>query len=117
MKIRFLLLLFLGCQILQAQQVHFRTNILGYQPQDEKVAFIMSDQALKGKAALIDQQSGKEVFKTKIREAAGNKWGKFSRQYLFDFSAFKKAGNYTIQIGEHQSNAIQITQEVYADYH
>ena len=79
MTMRLVLLLLLGCQMLFAQQVHIRANIVGYLPEDAKVALIMSDQPIQQKAALYDANTGEVVFKAKAEEANGRKWGKFNR--------------------------------------
>ena len=48
-----------------AQDIHIRTNIIGYFPEDTKVALIMAKDALKGKAELISEE-GESVLKKKI---------------------------------------------------
>ena len=58
----FILLFFFGCHMLLAQQVHIRTNMLGYLPEDTKVAFIMSDLPIKKKVVLYDSKTGVQVF-------------------------------------------------------
>lgn len=116
MTARIVLLLLLGCQLLSAQELHIRTNIVGYTPEDTKVALIMSDQMINKKIVLYDTKTGKVAFEAKAKEADGEKWGKFSRQYLFDFSTIKTSGTYLIRIGKKESTPIYIHQEAYANY-
>ena len=117
MTMRLVLLLLLGGQMLFAQQVHIRTNIVGYLPEDTKVALIMSDQPIQKKATLYDANTGKVVFKAKAEKANGRKWGEFNQQYLFDFSTVTIPGSYFIQVGEHQSTTIIIDQGAFKNYH
>jgi hypothetical protein len=82
----------------QTAGIYIRTNLIGYHKEDSKVAFILSDKALRKKIKLVDKQSSKIVFKGKPKATKNKKWGKFKYQYLFDFSKFKKAGTYSIEI-------------------
>lgn len=113
---RFVLILLFGCQMLFAQQIHIRTNIIGYKPEDTKVALIMSDQPIGYQVELYDAKTGKVAFKDQAKAATGRIWGKFERQYLFDFSIVRTTGSYIIKVGQEQSTPIRIDPEVFGNY-
>lgn len=100
-----------------AQDIHIRTNIIGYFPQDSKIALIMSRKGLKGKAELILERENTGVLKKKIYLAQGKAWGQFDQQYLFDFSEWQEEGTYYIKIGESRSTSFSISKEGYGNYH
>jgi len=112
-----LLFLILSISVAQAQEIHIRTNIVGYMPQDSKVAFVMSDQPIRQKATLINIQNDKTSFKGKLKKVKARKWGKYQHQYLFDFSKEKVEGTYAIQVGKTQSTPFKINTNAFAKYH
>ncbi|MCB0631153.1 MAG: glycoside hydrolase family 9 protein [Saprospiraceae bacterium] len=114
LRIFFLVLL---CSIqLQAQEIHFRVNLVGYFPGDTKIALIMSDQPLRGKAGLIDPGTGKTILEKKLAMAAGQSWGQFKYQYEFDFTDVREAGTYVIEAGGKRSSKVLIDPQVYGNY-
>ena len=113
---RYIIFLFLGLQSLAAQEVHIRINIVGYLPEDSKLALIMAQDPIGEKAELIEAQSGKRVFSGKVKAAKGQKWGQFQHQYLFDFSKLELAGNYFVQVGETSSATFSIGASVFNHY-
>lgn len=108
---------FLFCfGFLFAQDIHIRTNIIGYFPKDSKLALIMAKNAVKGKAELVSEEGNETVLKKKIFPAKGEAWGQFAQQYLFDFSEWQEAGTYYIKVGESRSTSFSIGKQVYGNY-
>lgn len=113
---RFALCFILCFGFLSAQDIHIRTNIIGYFPEDSKVALIMATEDLKGKAELISTKGDKSILKKKFSKAKGKAWGKFAHQYLFDFSEWQEEGSYYIKVGEIRSTSFSIGEKVYGNY-
>lgn len=99
-----------------AQNVHIRINMIGYFPEDAKVALIMSEEPLQGKAGLVDVSSGEAVMSGSPRPATGAKWGRFGYQYWFDFSAWKEEGAYFVKAEGAKSAGFVIGPQAYGNY-
>lgn len=96
-----------------SQEVHFRFNILGYHPADQKVALLMSKSPIKGQVELINTKTNQVVFKAPTTPLQSRAWGKFDQQYLFDFSDIQQSGSYQLRYGETTSPLIHIDQKQY----
>ncbi|MCO6478383.1 MAG: glycoside hydrolase family 9 protein [Phaeodactylibacter sp.] len=115
MRYLFLILL-AGLNPLLAQDVHIRTNLIGYFPEDAKVAFILSKNPLQGEISLVDSGSGKAVFSRRPVPATGAKWGQFQHQYWFDFTDHKKEGAYYLEVKGVKSAGFIISPQAYGNY-
>lgn len=105
-----------GLNQVAAQNVHIRINMIGYFPEDAKVALIMSEEPLQGKADLVDISSGKAVMSGSPRPATGAKWGRFRYQYWFGFSAWKEEGACFIEMDGVRSASFVIGKNAYGNY-
>jgi len=110
---RLILPFLLWTSILWSQDVHFRFNILGYQPSDQKVALLMSKSPVKGQVELINTKTNQVVFTAPTTALQSRAWGQFDQQYLFDFSDIQQSGSYQLRYGEATSPLIQIDQKRY----
>lgn len=99
--------------MLCSQEVHFRHNILGYHPSDQKVVLLMSASSVKDKVQLIAPQTGKVILESAAVSIKAGAWGQFDQQYLFDFTQVKQIGTYQIRCGESYSQDIHIASEKY----
>lgn len=100
----------------QAQNVHIRVNAVGYFPADAKIALIMAEVPLTEKIHLIDSESGQVVFSNALRAVKGEKWGRFTYQYHFDFSDYQQEGTYAVKINEQRSAGFKIGEKAYSNY-
>ena len=71
MTLRFFPVFLLGWQILCAQEVHVRTNLVGYSPQETKIALIMSNQPIEDQVEIVKWPSGTLVYANQAEEASG----------------------------------------------
>ncbi|NRB49443.1 MAG: glycoside hydrolase family 9 protein [Saprospiraceae bacterium] len=106
--------LFVFCaSYLWSQEVHFRFNILGYHPQDNKVALMMSEQAIHGKVELVSIDTGEPIAELAISPANSKAWGAFHQQYLVDFSQIETEGIFYLRKGKATSAEFQIGTNLY----
>ena len=87
--------------------VFIRINQLGYFTDDAKVAIAFSSDPLKGKFAVIDVRSGKEVYSGPLQKTKAEPWGDF-HYYQLDFSALKDAGAYFLRIMKSKTDSPDI---------
>jgi hypothetical protein len=111
-----LFFLVLACHI-HAQEIHFRTNQVGYLTNDVKNAVILSHVPLNSNVQLLGVDSNQIVFEGSAAWITKGKWGSFNHQYIFDFSDVKRPGVYTIRIDAFQSNPIVIAADAYKGLH
>ncbi len=92
-----------------------RINQLGYTLQGVKVAVLVYKSAEHQAThfEVIDEATRKVVFKGSTNKNFGS-YGSFNSTYRLNFSAFKKAGNYYIKVGDVQSPVFRIAKDVYA---
>jgi hypothetical protein len=114
---RYILIFLLLVEVLAAQDIHIRTNIVGYSPEDSKIALIMSNETLSGKVHVIIPGKKGDTYKGKVIPAKGNIWGNFRYQYTFDFSGITAPGVYQIKVEKTLSGEIIINKTVYKSYH
>lgn len=111
-----LILAFLCCATsLVSQDLHFRFNLLGYQPADQKIALILSKSPVEGKVQLVKASQEEVVLAIQAEPIAGKAWGAFDQQYRLDFSAIKTPGTYYLRSGKVQSTPFQIKDELYQE--
>jgi len=95
------------------EQSWIRINLLGYKPGNSKVAILCSKVDLAIKVfQLIDANSKKIVFSASAGKPFGA-YGPFMQTYRLNFSGFKKAGKYYLQVGDARSPTFEIGEEVY----
>jgi hypothetical protein len=94
-------------------QSWIRINMLGYKPDNVKIAIWCSKD---GKALktfqLVDAKTKKFVFTGSAGKAFGA-YGPFSQTYRLNFSKFRKPGRYYLQSGTIKSPEFEIGEEVY----
>ena len=99
-----------------AQDVHIRTNLIGYFPEDAKVALIMSEEPVTGEIMLMDVSLGEAVMSGIPEPATGAKWGRFPHQYWFNFTNWKEEGAYFVEVEGVKSTSFVIGSNVYDNY-
>ncbi|MCB0551564.1 MAG: glycoside hydrolase family 9 protein [Phaeodactylibacter sp.] len=99
-----------------AQNIHIRVNLIGYFPEDAKVALILSEEPIEGKIGLVEALSGESVVSGSPEPAKGAKWGRFQHQYWFDFTSCKKEGVYFIEVEGVKSVGFTISPQAYGNY-
>lgn len=113
---RYCYLFILCLNIGLAQDVHIRTNLIGYFPNDAKVALLMSEKPINRKVNLVNQATHEVVFRAKTEAVTGRKWGQFPHQYLFDFSAVESSGMYVVTSGSGTSQPFVIDKQAFGNY-
>ncbi|MEW6250818.1 MAG: glycoside hydrolase family 9 protein, partial [Planctomycetota bacterium] len=84
-----------------------RVNLIGYVPEDSKVAVLSSATALEGRFTVGD-------FSTEIGPDCGA-WGPFAHNYRLDFTALRKPGRYRVRYGAVASPEFAIGADAYQD--
>jgi endoglucanase len=87
-----------------------RVNLIGYLPDDPKIAILSSNKPLEGDFRV----AGPTTSTAPIGPDAGA-WGPFKHNYRLDFSELKKPGRYKIRFGETSSPEFTIGKDAYAD--
>ncbi len=77
--------------------VYLRVNLVGYRPDDEKVAVAFSDGKMRGAFTVLDAATGREAFRGKGTPVEAERWGRFKHYYHYDFSAVKTPGTYRVR--------------------
>ena len=77
-------------------EVFLRHNLVGYLPEDNKIALAFSHQKVSGTFSLIDAQTLAIVFEGELKRSKAPTWKKFKYYYQLDFSDFKFPGRYSI---------------------
>ncbi len=99
---------FIYSPVVQVSQV-------GYHPAQEKIAVIEIDpndsRKIEAKLLRIDNEGGY----TEVISKQPEEWGDFLRYkyYQLDFTEVKKPGMYVVQYGDYQTEAFQISEDVY----
>ncbi len=96
------------------QELFIRASQIGYGPHDTKIALAFGKGDLPDSFTVIAANSGETVFKGKARFIKDVKWGQFDTHAELDFSALKKAGEYTLQYGGQKSLAFNVAADAYA---
>ncbi len=113
---RLILPFLLWTSVICSQEVHFRYNILGYHPSDQKVALLMSASPIKGKIQLIASPTGEVVMESAAHPLQARAWGQFDQQCTFDFTEIEESGTYQIRYGKNHSKEIHISSERYTGH-
>lgn len=96
------------------RQIFVRINQPGYMPHDSKVVIAFAGEPLPQKFDLIEVTTKQVVFDGSSRPLKGH-WGHFNYHSELDFTPWRKAGKYFVQIGDAQSQAFEIRPSTYSD--
>lgn len=99
-----------------AEGMHLRINLVGYLPQDPKVAIAFSNEPAGGQFTLIDEDSGDLVLAGDPQPVDAG-WGNFAHYYRLDFSDIDAPGTYRLQLNGDQSPPVRIGADLYAGPH
>jgi len=90
-----------------------RVNLVGYLPQDVKVAVFIADRLSNGKTFQVkDAQTNRVILRGKGVPANAERWG-MKQALRLDFSALKTGGKYYIECNNAQSPVFEIGANVY----
>lgn len=108
---------FVATSALAAESVHFRFNQLGFLPQDNKTAVVMSREALSGRFDVVDHQSGKRVLSGTPDLLPAEGWGEWY-YYQLDFTPVVSVGQYDLCIPgtKVRSASFTIGDSIYSPY-
>lgn len=81
-----------------ASEVFVRTNLVGYLPEETKVAVAFSHEPIKGGFAVIDTKTGEPVYEGAVAPSAAPGWGTFEHYALLDFAAIDAEGEYAVRL-------------------
>jgi len=97
-----------------AIEAEIRLNQLGFHPQQQKLAIILSEQAPEG-FSIVDVESGAPLIENGLLERAPATWSGKSA-WIADFSQIRREGNYLLKIpGTDSAAGLSIQDDVYAD--
>jgi endoglucanase len=77
--------------------LHLRYNQVGYLPEDTKIAFLFSNQALSGSFRLV-HANGRTAYAGRLVAEKRNAWVSFKYVYRIDFSALRQPGDYRLRL-------------------
>ena len=78
--------------------VYIRVNQVGYLQEDSKVAVAFSNSPFNGRFSVHNSETGKRVFRGKIKASETGAWESFKHYYYLDFSEVKEPGRYYISL-------------------
>ena len=78
--------------------VHVRINLVGYRPDDAKVAIAFSHEPIDGSFSVIDVETNETVYDAAVQPAQADGWETFAHYARLDFSAIAEPGRYVVQI-------------------
>lgn len=98
--------------------VHIRLNLLGYLPDDPKIAIVFSEKPIRGNFEVRQPESGKAVLSGQPRASAVPGWGRFSHYYELDFSNLRQPGRYVVALpgSDAASPAFTIGKDAFGHY-
>ena len=97
------------------QETYIRSNLVGYLPQDNKVAMVMADHPLVNDFELKNWATKEIVYSHEPVQTSGDQWGNYPYQYYFDFSQVESEGSFELSCGEARAR-IEISNAAYKDY-
>lgn len=94
---------------------YVRVNLIGYLPDDPKVAIVFADAPVSGPARLIDAK-GQVVGTYELAPSEAPGWGRFDHYYEIDFSNASAPGEFHLELPSRQrrSPAFRIAEDAYA---
>lgn len=97
---------------------HIRVNIVGYLPDDPKIAIAFADEPLEGEARLIDLATGEAAAGMPLERSDAPGWGRFENYYAVDFSSRTAPGAYAVELpGGERSAPFSIGNDIYGSAH
>lgn len=98
-----------------SDSTYVRANIVGYLPDDPKVAIVFSDSPIQGDARLRDA-SGSEAGTFALEKSDAPGWGRFDHYYEVDFSSVTAPGTYVLEVPSRaaRSASFRIGNDAYA---
>jgi endoglucanase len=114
-------LLFVAALTVQAQnaEVFIRINLVGYLPDDNKVAIAFSNKRVQGKFEVKDIKNNKHVLTGAIRPSPAPGYDSHKYYYKLDFSAVKAEGEYSIHLPRYNSSSVtfSVRRSAFGNYH
>ncbi len=97
---------------------YVRVNLVGYLPDDAKVAVVFAEDPVEGEARLVDLSTEAAVARYPLRPSPAKGWGRFDHYYAIDFSDRNDPGRYLLELptGE-RSAAFRIDDAAYGQAH
>lgn len=107
-----------AAQAVPIQDAYVRVNLVGYLPDDSKVAVVFGDVPLEGEAALIDAATEAVVATYPLVPSTAEGWGRFDHYYTIDFSDHISDGRFVLELptGE-RSETFLVDAAAYGDAH
>ncbi len=102
-----------------AEAIHIRVNQVGYLPDESKQALAFSTSDFSSSTfEIIDAASGKRVYGPDAVGRMTGSWGDFNYNYILDFSAFHRPGQYRLKMSGSDSSSAEfrIGKDVYQTY-
>lgn len=118
-RIYVLLLLFLCCSAAFGQEeVYLRVNLLGYLPEDVKVALAFSKSPVRERVQLFRVPGDEMVMELRPGKVKTATWGTFDHYYELDFTELNAPGEYYLKTKRsgHQSTTFKIGQDAYGHH-
>jgi len=108
-----------GCGPDRASDVYVRVNLIGYLPDDAKIAVAFSERPVEGSFRVVEATSGEVAFEAAITRSPAPGWGRFEHYYEMDFSGFRGQGRYYVELedGTARSPEFAVAAYAYGDYH
>jgi endoglucanase len=96
-----------------------RHNLLGYLPEDTKIAIAFSEKPIAAGFEVVEETSGKVAFRGKLKRSEAPGWGRFGYYYELDFSPVKETGNYFLRLEkrEERTPSFRIGPDAFGDSH
>ncbi|HQU58884.1 MAG TPA: glycoside hydrolase family 9 protein, partial [Saprospiraceae bacterium] len=82
----------------ESTPAYIRHNLLGYLPEDAKVAIAFSEKPILGVFELVEEPGGRVVLSGNLKRSEAPGWGRFEYYYELDFSQAKTSGDYYLRL-------------------
>ena len=98
---------------------YVRVNVVGYLPDDPKVAIVFSDRPVAGDARLVNAGTGEAVGTYPLVKSTAQGWGRFVHNYEVHFSGERRDGTYFLEVAStgDRSGEFRIGEDAYGDAH
>ena len=93
-------------------QVYIRVNQLGYLPNDQKTAVIISEKDLLGREFVVKNTQGKIAERGLISDSRAQ-YGNYKYIYIIDFSPIETCDKYYIQVADYKSPQFNVGNKIY----
>lgn len=85
---------------IDSSAVHVRANLVGYRPDDAKVAIAFSHEPVEGSFSVRDAETDAVVHEGTVEPSEADGWGTFAHYYRLDFSDVTETGRYVVEVDE-----------------